>query len=65
MNIYYVTVKFLGNVYVPPVIVNDTVPNVTVVAPVEVYVPDTVNFTIVSFNWHSIGSINFTSQVNT
>jgi hypothetical protein len=63
MNIYYVTVKMYGTVYVPPVVVEApvVVEEVEVIPPFE---PNQINFTITSFNANSTGTMNFTDYVN-
>lgn len=55
MNIYYITVKFYGDVYVPPVVdTNDTEPEEEVI---EEYVKTKINFTITDFDWKSKGQL--------
>ncbi len=53
MNIYYITVKFYGDVWVEPV--EDEEEEEVEEVEVEEYVKTKINFTITEFDWKSKG----------
>ena len=62
MNIYYVTVKFTGSPYVPPV--NDTSAPVDAATDNNTFVPSPINFNITAIDWKSKGQLQFSQAVN-
>ena len=58
MNIYYITVKFYGDVYVEPTPEEENVEIEEVVE--DVYQKTQINFTITEFTWKSKGQLQFT-----
>ena len=59
MNIYYITVRFTGNVYVAPI--PEVTPNDTTFANFtnDTFVPTKISFNITALDWKSKGQMIF------